>query len=320
MHICNTKPGTHSPCHYRGALLIATLLVMIAFCSGASAQEVSQKQFKSPEDAFSSLTKAVKENDTKELLAIFGPEGKELISSGDAVADKNARERFIRSAAEAVTFAKINDTTVLPAIGKQVCSFPIPLVKSGQGWVFATEEGKQEILNRRIGGNELNTIRVAHAYVDAQLEYASRDRTGCGILQYAQHFLSHKEMKDGLYWEVKKGQEMSPLGPLIARAAEEGYPIEKGQKHRPYHGYYFKILKGQGRNAPGGELDYVVSGRMIAGFGLVAYPAEYGVSGIMTFVVNQLGSVYQKDLGPKTSELAKAMTRYDPDATWKKAD
>jgi hypothetical protein len=283
------------------------------------AQDAKQEKFKSPEDAFGALVKAAKTNDTVELLAIFGPQGKDIISSGDAVADSNAREHFVKAAEEAVKFSKLDDNTVLAVIGKDACSFPIPIVKEGQKWVFSTEEGRQEIINRRIGRNELSTIQVALAYVDAQRTYAGKDRDGSGVLQYAQRFRSHEGKKDGLYWEAAAaGEETSPLGPLFARAAEEGYSARKpGERHKPYHGYYYKILKSQGSKAPGGELDYVVNGKMTAGFGLLAYPAQYGVSGIMTFMVNQKGIVYQKDLGPKTEEIARALTKYDPDETWK---
>ena len=164
----------------------------------------------------------------------------------------------------------------------------------------------------------LSTIQIAKAYVDAQREYAGKDRDGSGILQYAQRFLSHKGKKDGLYWEAAAGEVSSPLGPLFVQATEEGYTARKpGEEHRPYHGYYFKILKSQGSNAPGGERDYVIKGRMTGGFGLLAYPAGYGVSGIMTFMVNEDGIVCQKDLGPTTEEIAKAVTKYDPDTIWK---
>jgi hypothetical protein len=306
---------------YGLAAFIAAITVLIVLGLIASAQDMEQKKFKSPEDAFRALIEAVKNNDTAELLAIFGPEGKDIISSGDAVADRRARERFAKAAADGIKFSKLDDRTTLPIIGKDECSFPIPIVKSGQGWVFSTEEGKQEIINRRIGRNELNTIQVALAYVDAQREYASKDRNGDGVLQYAQHFVSHKYRKDGLYWEAAPGEERSPLGPLFFRATEEGYTVKgKGEKPAPYYGYYFKILKSQGSNAPGGERKYLTDGKMIAGFGLVAYPAQYGVSGIMTFIVNQLGILYEKDLGPNTEELAKAMTKYDPDKTWKQVE
>lgn len=315
------KSGILFRCRYEITFLIAVIVAITAFTCLASAQDAKQRKFKSPEDACSALIEAARTNDTVELLAIFGPEAKDIISSGDVVADMDARESFVRAAGEAVKFSKFDDNTMLVVTGKDKCSFPIPIVKSGQEWVFSTEEGKQEILNRRIGRNELNSIQVSLAYVDAQREYASKDRDGTGILQYAQHFLSHEGKKDGLYWEVAAGEYSSPLGPQVARAEEEGYSVRKsGEKHKPYHGYYFKILKSQGSKAPGGALDYIINGKMTAGFGLLAYPAVYGVSGIMTFVVNQQGIVYEKDLGPKTGDLAKSVTKYDPDKTWKKAE
>ncbi len=301
------------------AVFIVTIIAVTVFSFLASAQDTKQRKFKSPKDAFNALVAAAKNNDTKELLAIFGPEGKEIISSGDAVADTAARKRFVKAAGEAIKFSKLDDKTTLAVIGKDEWCFPIPLVKTGPEWAFSTAEGKEEIMNRRIGRNELNTIQVFLAYVAAQREYAGKDRNGDGI-QYAQHFLSRKGKKDGLYWEATPEEEISPLGPLLARAAEEGYAFRKGEKPVPYHGYYFKILKSQGSNAPGGELDYVVDGKMVGGFGLLAYPAEYGVSGIMTFVVNQQGIVYEKDLGFRTKEIAKAMIKYDPDKTWKKVE
>ncbi len=315
------KPGVLFRCLYELTVFITVIIAVTAFTCLASAQDTKQRKFKSPEDACSALVEAARTNDTVELLTIFGPEAKDIISSGDAVADMGARESFVKAAGEAVNFLKFDDNTLLVVTGKDKCSFPIPIVKSGQEWVFSTEEGKQEILNRRIGRNELNTIQVSLAYVDAQREYAGKDRDGTGILQYAQHFLSHEGKKDGLYWEVAAGGDSSPLGPLVARAAEEGYSVRKpGEKHKPYHGYYFKILKSQGSKAPGGTLDYIINGKMTAGFGLLAYPAVYGVSGIMTFVVNQQGIVYEKDLGQKSEGLAKSMTKYDPDKTWKKTE
>ncbi len=295
-----------------------TITVVTAFGFFASAQDTRQKEFNSPQEAFNAVVEAARNNDTKELLAIFGPEGKDVISSGDAVADTLARGRFVKAAVEGVTFSKFDDTRTLAFVGKDQWCFPIPMVKSGHGWIFFTEDGKEEILNRRIGSNELNTIRVSLSYVDAQREYAGKDRNGDGVLQYAQHFLSGKDKRDGLYWEAAPDEEGSPLGPLIARAAEEGYTFRKGENPVPYHGYYFKILKKQGSNAPGGALDYLVNGKMVKGFGLLAYPAKYGVSGLMTFIVNQQGIVYQKDLGRNTEDAAKAITAFDPDKTWKK--
>ena len=186
------------------------------------------------------------------------------------------------------------------------------------GWVFDTKAGREEVLNRRIGRNELNAIQVCLAYVEAQQEYASTDRERDGIIQYAQKIVSDTDRRDGLYWKAAEGEIPSPLGPFTAQAAAEGYR-RASDKPAPYHGYYYKILKGQGKSAPGGAYSYVINGHMVAGFALVAWPAEYGVSGVMTFVVNQNGTVYQKDLGPKTEEIAKAMTLYNPDRTWKRA-
>ncbi len=308
-----------SRCRHEAAVFIAVIIAVTAFTCTAFAQDTKQEKFKSPEDAFSTLIQATSTNDTAKLLAIFGSQGKDIISSGDAVADSVARERFVKAAGEAVKFEKLDDKTVLPVIGNDACSFPIPIVKSGKEWVFYTEEGRQEILNRRIGRNELNTIQVSLHFVDAQREYFGKDRDGSGVLQYAQRFRSHERKKDGLYWEAAPGEEESPLGPLVACATEEGYTARKpGEKRVPYHGYYLNILKSQGSNAPGGEMNYVVNGKMTGGFGLLAYPAHYGVSGIMTFVVNQQGIVYEKDLGPRTDEAAKAITKYDPDKTWQK--
>lgn len=307
----------------RSISTVVTMVIVVAVLSVlASAQGTERKKFASPEAAFTALVGAARNNDTRELLSIFGPSGKDIISSGDPVADKKARERFVKTAGDALTFSKVGESTVLAVIGKDAWSFPVPLVKSAQGWSFFTEDGKEEIINRRIGRNELNAIQVALAYVDGQYEYASKDREGSnGVTQYARKFVSHAGRRDGLYWEAAPGEEASPLGPLFARATEEGYAFKKkGEKSAPYHGYYFKILKSQGRNAPGGELNYILNGKMVAGFGLVAYPAQYGVSGIMTFIVNQDGIVYEKNLGSKTREIAKAMTKYDPDKTWEKEE
>jgi len=316
MHKYTTKSETL--CRYWLAGVITVIIVVAASSSVVHAQDARQEKFKSPEDAFSALIEATKGNDIVKLMAIFGPQGKYIISSGDAVEDSNARKRFVKAAEEAVKFTKLDDNTVLAVIGKDACSFPIPIVRSDQEWAFSTDDGRQEIITRRIGKNELSVIQVAKAHVAAQLEYYRKDRDGSGVLQYAQRFISHEGKKDGLYWKAGAGEEGSPLGPLFVRATEEGYTVKKpGEKHKPYHGYYFKILRSQGSKAPGGELDYVINGRMTAGFGFLAYPAQYGVSGIMTFMVNQKGIIYQKDLGPKTEEIARAVTKYDPDETWK---
>jgi hypothetical protein len=307
--------------HYGLAAFMAAVMVVTALSGLSFARDADRKKFKSPEDAFNALLEATKNNDTRELLSIFGPPGRDIISSGDAVSDREDRERFVKAAGDAVTFSTLDDKTKLAVIGKNKWTFPIPLMKSPQGWFFFTEDGKEEIINRRIGRNELIAIQVTLACVDGQFEFASKDSDGDGVVQYARKFVSHAGKKDGLYWEAAAGEEVSPLGPLVVRATEEGYTLgKKDEKKTPYHGYYFRILKSQGSNAPGGERDYIIDGKMTGGFGFVAYPAEYGVSGIMTFIVNQDGLVHQKDLGPKTEETANTMKKYDPDKTWKKVE
>jgi hypothetical protein len=250
-------------------------------------------------------------------MAILGPEGEDILSSGDEVADKADRERFLKRYQERVDLVRDRDQ-VSVILGNDHFPFAIPIVKKGEGWVFDTKAGREEVLNRRIGRNELNAIQVCEAYVEAQREYASTDRERDGIIQYAQKVMSDPYRRNGLYWEVGEGEIESPLGPFIAQAAQEGY-TKKGDKPIPRYGYYYKILKGQGINAPGGAYQYVINGHMVAGFALVAWPAEYNVSGVMTFIVNQNGTVYQKDLGPKTKEIVKAMMLYNPDRTWQRA-
>jgi hypothetical protein len=304
-----------------GFAIIAGVMMSIGFHLAVFAAEVSQKRFKSPEEAVKALAQAVKGNDTKELSAIFGPAGKELISSGDQVADKTGREHFVKAYEEMNKLVKENDTKVILHVGSGDWPFPVPVVKKGDDWLFDTVAGKEEILNRRIGRNELNAIQVCLAYVDAQREYVLKDRDADKLLEYAQRLISKKGEKNGLYWEAKEGEPQSPLGPLIAKAATEGYSGERPVGRRsPYHGYYYRILKSQGKHAPGEEYDYVVKGKMIGGFALVAYPAEYGNSGVMTFIVNQDGVVYEKNLGEDTKKIAAAMKKFDPDDTWKKAE
>jgi len=231
------------------------------------------------------------------------------------------RQRFVKSYEEMNKLVKENDKKIVLHVGNGDWPLPIPIVKKGEGWRFDTKEGKEEMLNRRIGRNELNAIQVCLAYVDAQREYAMKDRDGDGLLEYAKKFRSKEGKKDGLYWEAKEGEEQSPLGDLFAKAVKEGYtPRKPGERPQPYHGYYYKILKAQGKSALGGAYDYVVKGNMIGGFALVAHPAEYGNSGIMTFIVNHDGVVYQKDLGKNTETIVSTMTKYDPDETWKKVE
>jgi hypothetical protein len=300
---------------------VVAFAVALIFLGSYQIADAQQKTFKTPEEAMKGLWEALRSNDTKELLAIFGPAGKEIISSGDKVADKAESERFVKGYEEMNKLEKETDKKVILVVGKHEWPFPIPIVKKGETWVFDTKAGKEEMLNRRIGRNELNVIQVCLAMVDAQREYAMKDRDGDKLLEYAQKFASTKGKKDGLYWEVKEGEEQSPLGSLAARAVEEGYKKRKpGDNPVPYQGYFYRILKAQGKNAPGGAYDYVVTGQMIGGFALVAFPAEYGASGIMTFIVNHDGVVYQKDLGKETVKIARAMTKFDPDQTWEKVE
>jgi len=298
------------------ACLISGTLFLLWAASFSNAQGMTHRSFLSPEKAVTSLVTAVSANDREEMLAILGPGSKELIFSGDDVADRTGREKFLKAYERMNMLQKVSADKVTLCIGKDNWPLPIPIVKAGvKKWVFDTEEGKQEILNRRIGRNELHVMDVLHAYTEAQHEYASSDCGGGGVVEFAQNLISTQGKRDGLYWEVKEGEKESPLGPFVARAAKEGYA---DANLSPFHGYYFKILKGQGKHAQGGAYDYVVKGKMLLGFALVAYPAEYGNSGVMTFIVNQEGIIHEKDLGVNTTRTAEKMKIFNPDKTWKK--
>jgi hypothetical protein len=302
---------------YRTGLLVGLVTLLAHSAGPPPVQAAEQQHFRSPQAGLRALIEAARTHDHDRLVAIFGADAAELVSSGDEVADREALARFVRETKARTKLVKVDDTTVIVHFGKDDESFPIPLVKDDGGWRFDTAAGKQEILNRRIGRNELNTIAVCHAYVDAQREYASKIRNGAGVREYAQKFRSTPGKEDGLYWEVSGNEKQSPMGPLVATATSEGYAHEEAQAEpMPFHGYFFRILTAQGPNAPKGARSYIVNGHMTGGFALVAYPAHYGSSGIMTFVVNQLGIVFQKDLGNKTAEVAAAMTQYDPDDSW----
>lgn len=297
------------------------ILAILALLAGMTwtvwAQETVQRTFASPQEAMRTLVEALRAGDKESLRAILGPESEEILSSGDPVSDKADRDRFLKAYDEKVDLARRENDRVEVVLGNDNWPFPIPIVQQGNSWFFDTQAGKEEILNRRIGRNELDTIAVCQGYVEAQNDYASADREQDGIIQYAQKIISDPGRRNGLYWEVAEGEVPSPLGPFAARAAAEGY--KKGDKPIPFHGYYFRILTGQGSKASGGAYSYVINGHMVAGFALVAWPAEYGASGVMTFVVNRNGIVYEKDLGPKTAKTAEAMTRYNPDQTWRRA-
>ncbi|WP_439368006.1 DUF2950 domain-containing protein [Bradyrhizobium sp. PMVTL-01] len=276
----------------------------------------AQESYKTPEDAAAALAAAAKSG-PRDLLKVLGRAADDIVSSGDEVADADIRARFVSmyDARHAIKAEGNKKATLL--LGPDDFPFPIPLVNTRNGWEFDTDEGRIEVLRRRIGRNELDAIQTALAYVDAQNEYAGKDRgEGAGV--YAQRFVSTAGKKDGLFW--RDDNDPSPLGALVAEASAEGYKQGAGDEPAPYHGYYFHILKGQGPNAPGGALNYVVKGKMIGGFALIAWPAEYGNSGVMTFLVNHDGTVYQKDLGTRTSFIARRTTQFDPDQTWKKVD
>jgi hypothetical protein len=305
-------------------ILVAAIVIAAGFYQGvfaAATQPVKQKLFKSPEEAVKAFVEALRVHDEKELSLIFGPSTKEFFASGDPLVNKAERERFIKAYEEMNRLDRQTDIKAVLYVGKEDWPFPIPVRKGKEGWFFNTDEGKEELLNRRIGRNELNTIQTCLAYVDAQREYALKDRDNNKLLEYAQKIRSDKGKKNGLYWEAKEGEEQSPLGSFFAVAVTEGYaPGKSGAKPQAYHGYYFRVLKAQGKNAAGGAYDYMVKGKMIGGFALVAYPAEYGNSGVMTFIVNHEGVIYQKDLGKDTAKIAGSMTKFDPDKTWKKVE
>jgi hypothetical protein len=291
--------------------LIAAAALLLAL-PAASAQQ----SFQSPEDAAAALAAAAKSGATSDILKVLGNKASDIVESGDVVADKAARERFAAAYDDKHSISMEGDKKAILILGKDDFPFPIPLNKSKSGWEFDSAEGRIEILYRRIGRNELDAIQTARAFVDAENDYADKDR-GAGSGVYAQRIVSSPGKKDGLYWPPDGDQ--SPLGELAAEASEEGYKVGTGEP-QPYHGYYYRILTRQGPNAPGGEMDYVVDGKMIGGFALVAYPAEYGNSGVMTFVVNHAGTVYQKDLGELTEPIAKRMKEFNPDQTWKKVE
>lgn len=307
-----TTPGVRTLRACALFLALATTLTGIPRAADAA------RTFATAEEALAALSAAVKAQDADALRSLFGPAAEEF-TNPDRVQATNEFRAFAAALDESHRLVRDSETRCVLEVGANRWPFPIPLVHRGGQWVFDTAAGKEEILDRRIGKNELAVLEVMRAYVDAQREYARRDRDGDDVLEYAQRLASSPGSKDGLFWPPDLDGELSPLGPLVAEAQGEGYSLgarAPAAVPQPFHGYYFKILHRQGKHAPGGRYGYVINGNMIGGFALVAWPAEYGDSGVMTLTVNQQGRVYQRDLGPKTARIVRAMTAYDPDPGW----
>jgi Protein of unknown function (DUF2950) len=302
------------------ALRVA-LVMLLAASTEAYAAPQGAKAFGSLDEAVNALVDAVRSHDRKAFAEILGPRGGTLVSSGDDVADRNAGRRFVAEYDKGHRLEG-GDGKVVLYVGPDDFPFPIPLVPDGPSWRWDADAGREEILKRRIGRNELSVIQVCLAYLDAQREYYAESRRGDGIREYAQRFASSPGKHDGLYWPTKAGEPLSPLGPLVTRAQAQGYAQGSGAGtgRVPFHGYLYRILPRQGPSAPDGAYDYVINGRMIGGYALLAYPASYGVSGVMTFIVNHDAVVYQKDFGPATAREAVAIPSFDPDKTWTPVD
>ncbi len=295
-------------------LALVAMLLTLFVPTRSMAQQPGQKTFSSAEEAANALVTAAQANDEKMMLQILGPNGEQIVSSGDENEDANSRANFVEKYREMHRLVKEPDGTTTLYIGAENWPTPIPLVYQRNSWYFDTEAGKQEVLYRRIGRNELSAIRVCQELVAAQKEYSAEHK------EYARKIFSDEEQHNGLYWKAAAGEPQSPIGPLVASAVAQGYAPSQPGAPTPYRGYYFHVLTRQGKNAPGGAKNYVVNGKMTDGFAFVAYPAEYRSSGVMTFIVTEDGVVYQKDLGRKTHVLAKGMKEYDPTPSWQKAE
>jgi DUF2950 family protein len=296
-------------------LLLALLWLLTS--GPLAAQAVSgQKTFSSPSEAVKALVEAARSGDPEQLVPLLGPQVRDLVSSGDSVADKQVLARFVKAYDEKHSLSVEAQGFELLQVGQNNWPLPFPIVRDGNAWYFDSSRGKEEIINRRIGRNELGAIAVCEGYVQSQKEYASKGHDGSPSGIYAQRFFSDLDKQNGLYWAVSKGESQSPMGPLVASAAAAGYSKQASGTPSPYHGYFYKILIAQGPGAPGGAKSYIVDGKLTGGFALIAYPAQYGSSGIMTFIVNQEGVVYQQDLGEQTGDLATQITAYNPDSSW----
>jgi hypothetical protein len=287
----------------------------------AAKTAAKQRTFASPEEAAKALADAVRAKDKDAMLAIAGPASASWLLSGDNVADANDWARFLGAYDAKKTLRKEGDAKVILDVGPDDWPFPAPIVKKGSTWAFDASAGREEVINRRVGRNELDTIQTLLAIVDAQREYAAADADGNGFADYARRFRSTPGKKDGLFWPDEAGKPPSPLGPLVATASREGYGKQGAKEGQPaaYHGYHYRILTAQGKHASGGAYNYLVGDKLLGGFAIVAWPASYGVSGVQTFVVNHDGVVYEADLGAKTASVASGMMRFDPDSRWRKA-
>ncbi|MGB9401929.1 MAG: DUF2950 domain-containing protein [Candidatus Acidiferrales bacterium] len=302
--------------HWANLSKLAAVAILLTACFPipSVAQQQGQKTFSSPEDASKAIVVAMQDSDEKAMLDILGPDGKQIVSSGDDIEDAHNRANFVEKYQQMHRLMKEPDGTTTLYIGAENWPTPIPLVDKGGAWYFDTEAGKKEILYRRVGRNELSTIRVCEELVAAEKEYYAAQHN-----EYAQKIFSDEGQHDGLYWKAAAGEPQSPIGPLVASAVAEGYAKGRDVAPTPYRGYYYHILTRQGKDAPGGAKSYIVNGKMTEGFAFVAYPAEYRSSGVMTFVVGADGVVYQKDLGKKTDAHAKDMKDYNPNSGWQKA-
>jgi len=310
---------------FTGALVVTALIAPVAYAADPAPESsakptagIAQRSFASPEEAAKALHAAMKSGDWKQIYAVLGPGSGQLIYTGDRVADTATRTMFVEAYDQSAKFDRDGDAKATLLLGANDYPFPYPLVKGAKDWMFDARAGAEEIVNRRVGENELAAIQVCLAYVDAQREYATLDRDSNGLLEYAPKLASTPGKHDGLYWSTKEGEPPSPFGPLATRAASEGYGKNAAAGPGAYHGYHYRILTAQGQFAQGGAYDYRVKDKMIGGFALVAYPARWGVSGVMTFICNHDGVVYQKNLGKETPSAARTMTRFDPDPSWTK--
>jgi hypothetical protein len=312
--------GPHRGGAWKFAASAALAAAMVWFAIPTCAQQTGQKTFPSAKEATSALVSALQANDSSALTMILGPDAKDILSSGDEVEDKNDRDQFVEKYQQMHRMVREPDGTTTLYIGAENWPSPIPLARKSGAWYFDTAAGKQEVLYRRIGKNELAVIQVCRELVDAENEYYAKPHDGNSGKEYAQKFFSDPDKHNGLYWKANAGEEQCPIGPLVASAALEGYVRDPAQAQQPFQGYYFRVLTGQRGTVAGGVRSYISNGKMTGGFAFVAYPAEYRSSGVMTFIVDKDGIVYEKDLGPNTAAIAKSLLQYDRNATWRKSD